>query len=1396
MTDPNSKQPSERVAPGGVDSVDAVNDDGSASASMEETIIGYVEHSQSDLGKSLGRYEIRGRLGEGAFGTVYVGFDTQLNRQVAIKVPKTDKLNSSGSVEKFLLEARQVARLEHPGIVTVYDVGEQDGSCYIVSALVKGVSLTTWLRDHAPDWRQSTEIVAGIADALSHAHRHSTVHRDIKPSNIMLTGDLQPVLLDFGLAVSDETKTLKERGSAAGTPAYMSPEQAAGRGHRIDGRTDIFSLGVVLYQMLCGKKPFRANNVPELLRQVLCDEPQPPRQLVPDIPVRLERICLKAMAKDQAQRYMTAADMADELRALLKSEEGVPRVAAPSPVVGSAPDPKPSAATDSRTSRTSSSIRRIREEERRQVTVLHCFCDPDDPEQSMDSMDPELQVDVLREFQRVCDEAVKKHGGTVVQSTGQGLLICFGYPIAWEDAAQRGIRAGLQILHEVRRDDDWLRKKFGLQLNYWISLHTGLAIAGDRVDSVSLVGEARNVATRLESVIDPNQVVITGATHRLVENMFVFEPLGRQSLRGVSEPLELFRVVEARRLRNRVDLVQPQDLTPLIGRDTELSILRDRWEQAIEGMGQVVLLIGDAGLGKSRLVREIRDFLSKQDESQPIIEWRCSQYHQQSSLYSAGEFFERLLDFRREDTATQKQEKLVRHLEDYNLSSAVNVALFASLLSVPLDNHYPPLQLSPQRMKEQTQEVLLDWLREYAAAQPVLFIVEDLHWIDPSGLELLGKHLEQGFNDRILTLLTFRPEFETPWGSRAHQTQIALSRLTKKQIGEMMHRKSGASKIPAELIAQVVDRTDGVPLFVEEFTKLIVESGALQGPAPESKLLDRIPASLNDLLMARLDRMDSDPDVVQMSATLGREFTYELLNAVLDLPEDDLQAELGKLVQSELLFQKGRPPQCQYIFKHALIQDAAYNSLLLKKRQKFHKKIAEVLESQFPETAESQPEVLAKHFTEAGTAEPAIRYWMKAGQRSLARSANAEACDQFRRGLELVAMLDESPERDALELGFQAQYGVALLSSRGYAYPEVGPIFERARELCKRVGDPVSLFHIMWGIWAWRLVRGEQDIGVGLANEILEYAEAQEDPGIRCEAQHVGLTWFYRGEFSRAAETFRRGMDRIDPQRCLFHAAHTGQNFSVTNRCYLGLTLWHLGYPEQAIQMTTDAVALAHEIGHPVSIAYALHHHGWLYQHCRIGREAQRVSEQCIKLSTEHSLIFWIGCATLNRGSAIVQQDRVTKKTVEEILGALDLIHATGTGLNLPPYYGYLATAHWKLGHFDEALESLDKAFEAVERLSERFYEAELHRYRGEILLSQSPDAPDAAEVCFRKAIEVARGQKAQSWELRAAVSLHRLRQRQGNSEQSRQMLAEVFGRFTEGFETPDLLEARQLLEN
>jgi predicted ATPase len=639
---------------------------------------------------------------------------------------------------------------------------------------------------------------------------------------------------------------------------------------------------------------------------------------------------------------------------------------------------------------------------------------------------------------------------------------------------------------------------------------------GERQELLAL-GDTPNLAARLQGLAAPDTVVVSAATLGLIEGFFTYQVLGEHTLKGVEEPLEVYQLLAASGAQTRLDVVTPRGLTPLVGREQEVGLLLERWTQSTEGHGQVVLLSGEAGIGKSRLVEALRERVGRAGAT--WLTFRCSPYHTHSALYPVITHLHRVLHLRPEEMPAVQLERLERAAQATHLPLEETVPLLATLLSVPLTERYAPLDWTPQKQKQKTQEALIAWLVAEAERQPVLAVWEDLHWADPSTLEWLGLVLDQTPTAPLCLLLTYRPEFSPPWAPRSYLTQFTLSRLTRLQVEEMLQRITDGKRLPAEVVRQIVAKTDGVPLFVEELTKTVLEAGwieeredryALTGPLPPLA----IPATLQDALRARLDRLVEGKAVAQLGAVLGRTFAYELLRAVSPLDELALRRGLVQLVQAEVLYQRGLSPQATYTFKHALLQESAYQSLLRSTRQRYHQRTAQVMIEHFPALAETQPELLAQHYTEAGLTEEAVEYWQRAGERSNARSAYVEVVEHCTKGLEVLKTLSDTSARAQRELHLLLTLAGALRVTKGFAAFEVWQAFVRARELCRQVEDTPQLCDILIGLYAFYQNRGELQTSRELMEQALSLAQRLHDP-VRLVSAHanLGISLGFVGEF-------------------------------------------------------------------------------------------------------------------------------------------------------------------------------------------------------------------------------------------------------------------------------------------
>src|SRR6266446_6967133 len=786
--------------------------------------------------------------------------------------------------------------------------------------------------------------------------------------------------------------------------------------------------------------------------------------------------------------------------------------------------------------------------ERRQLTVL--FCDLVDSTVLASQLDPEDLRAVVRAYQEACAKVIARFEGHIAQYLGDGLLVYFGYPLAHEDDAQRAVRAGLGIIEALGQLNTRLAQERGVHLAVRLGIHTGLVVVGEvgggtRQEQLAL-GETPNLAARLQGMAAPNTLVISAATLQLLGGFFTAQSLGPSVLKGLAQPVEVYQVLHESMARSRLEAAGSTGLTPLVGREQEVALLRERWAQVKDGLGQVVLLSGEAGIGKSRLVQVLQEQVATEAQAW-LTPCQCLPYYKNTALYPMIDLLERVaLRFEREESPPQKLRKLERFLVQHGLHLAETMPLFTALLSLPLAAEYAPLTISPEQQKQQTLHAFLTIFLRIASQQPVLFVMEDLHWVDPSTLELLSLLVDQGPTARILALWTFRPDFSPPWTGRAHLTQVTLSRLPRRQAAEMTGRVAHGKALPAEVLEQIVAKTDGVPLFVEELTKMVLESGLLQEGAERYELTAplpplAIPATLHDSLMARLDRLATVKAMAQLGATLGREFSYALLQAVSPWDEGTLGRGLHQLVEAEFLYQQGLPPQATYVFKHALIQEAAYQSILRSTRQQYHQRIAQVLEEGFPDLCATQPELVAQHYTAAGLSAHAIPYWLGAGQQARQRSANPEAIQHLTTGLALLATLPETPARVQQELDLQLALGPAFVATKGYAAPEVEQIYARARALCAQVGDTPQLFPTLQGLCQCYYGRGALPTARELGEQLLRLAQREAVPTHLLEAHDgLGSTLFYLGDYPTAWVHLEQGIACTDPTTERALALHYG----------------------------------------------------------------------------------------------------------------------------------------------------------------------------------------------------------------------------------------------------------------
>ncbi len=1049
----------------------------------------------------------------------------------------------------------------------------------------------------------------------------------------------------------------------------------------------------------------------------------------------------------------------------------------------------------------SQSVRSTPEAERRQLTVM--FCDLADSTKLSQQLDPEDLREVVRAYQTTAADVIQQYEGHMAQYLGDGLLVYFGWPVAHEDDAQRAAHAGLGIVEAITTTlNPRLEAENGVQLTVRLGVHTGPVVVGEmggggRHENLA-TGETVNVAARLEGLAVPNTVMISNVTARLVQDVFELEDLGPYALKGVAESMQVFRLLRPTEMHHDEEESLLGGGLGLVGRDEEVGLLRRRWEQSKEGLGQAVLISGEAGIGKSSLVATIRRHVV--DAGYTRMTFRSSPYHTNSALYPVIEHVKHFLQFQPGDTSATKLDKLERALSAYSRPLEEVVPLYAALLAVSVpEGRYPVLNATSQRQRQQTQDALVGWILEEAERQPTLVMWEDLHWADPSTLELLGLVLEQTPTVPMLHVLTFRPMFEPPWPARSHMTPITLNRLERPQVEALIARLAKGTALPQDVVEHIVVKTDGVPLYVEELSKMLLESDLIRAEGDRYILTGplstmAIPDTLQDSLMARLDQLHQAKEVAQLGAVIGREFPYELLQSIATLDDTTLQNGLRKLVAAELLYQRGRPPQSRYIFKHALIQDAAYQSLLRNTRQHYHQRIATVLEDQLPDTAETQPELLAYHFTEARLNEPAVRFWHEAGRRTSERSAYAEAINHFAKGLEILALLPETSERDHQELTLQMGLGRSLMLSKGYGAHELEPVYLRAQKLCEYMGDTRRLIGASTALWCFYLWAGQLPKARKMAEQDLRQVTPHTDSRHLVSIHNaMAQTCNAAGELTQAHTHFEEAIALYD--RHDHRLRVTGvQDYGVTCRSWDAWVLWRLGYPDRARQRSQEALALAHELEHPYTLAAAIAWSAMLYCDLRLVDSVREQAESALKLATDHKFAFWLAQGLIYRGWALGMQGQGAEG-IEQMQQGKAVVGATWAESERARYPVLLAEIYRQAGQILKGLDLLAEALAQIDRNEYRFDESERYRLNGELLLQQSGDQGDNAASCFHQALDVARCHQAKSLELRAAMSLARLWQSQDKRQDAYDLLAPVYGWFTEGFDTADLVEAQALLQ-
>jgi class 3 adenylate cyclase/tetratricopeptide (TPR) repeat protein len=1036
------------------------------------------------------------------------------------------------------------------------------------------------------------------------------------------------------------------------------------------------------------------------------------------------------------------------------------------------------------------------EAERRQLSIM--FCDLVGSTALTARLDPEDMWRVIASYHDCISGVVTRYGGKVARYMGDGVLIYFGYPQAREDDAVQAVRAALALADTIPT----LRTNVDVSLQARTGLATGTVVVSELfIDEVPIeqatVGETPNLAARLQALAEPGAVLICPQTRRLTGGHFTYRDFGPVSLKGWAQAISVCQVIGARDVESRFAAMHESKVPPLFGREEEIQLLVRRWEQVRQGGGRVVLLTGEPGIGKSHIALTFDEGLQR--ETHTTLHYFCSPHHNNSALFPFMGQIERAAGFERGDTPAQKLSKL-NALVSQSMPRSDSLAILASLFSCPASGQDKLEELTPQMRKEKIFAALLDHIDVLAARQPLYVIFEDIHWIDPTSLELLAALVERVPMLQVLLLVTARPEFTPPWPSYPHITTLPLTRLGRGDGQSLIERVADGKKLPKEVIDEILGRTDGVPMFIEELTKTILEGGLLR-ESDDHYVLEHplpalaIPTTLHASLMARLDRLSPVREVAQIGAAVGREFHYELLCAVAGLPEQRLEAALEQLEQLELIFRRGEIPDAIYTFKHILVRDAAYASLLKSRRSYLHGAIANALEQEFPELVQLQPETLARHLTEAGLIEKAVPFWLQAGKNAALRSANVEAIALLERGIEVTGRLPADEQKDKSELEFQLALGPCLIAIHGPAASKAMSTFSRARDLCERLGQPPEYLHVLFWLATVSVVRGELPQALEAIAGLPSAAESRDNrPALINGIRGQGMILMFMGRLTEASEKLDRAIDVFcaSPEDDKLAARAAGQDAGVAMLVLKAWVLWILGHVDDSVLRMADALQRAEVVQHAHTYAYAWYYAAILHSLRGEPTIAQSYAERCLAISEKHEFRQWLGLSRAIRDICVVQDG--TASGLEEAKASLRQYQRAGYQLGLTAQFVLLCPALLLGNESETALDLIEHGLSLVAHNHERVFEAELYRLKALILLKLG--VPQVkAETLLQQALQTARGQQARSLELRAATDLARLWLQQGKRAEALDILPSIYERFSQGFDTRDLKEAKSVLE-
>jgi class 3 adenylate cyclase/tetratricopeptide (TPR) repeat protein len=1041
----------------------------------------------------------------------------------------------------------------------------------------------------------------------------------------------------------------------------------------------------------------------------------------------------------------------------------------------------------------SQSPRENRELEVRQITVL--FCDLVGSTELSEKLDPEDLRALIDAYRKVCGEAVTRYDGQIANYAGDGLMAFFGWPRAHEDDAVRAVHAALAILSEVSNiaGPVTLRSRAGI-----CSGRVVVGQSGGPGGWMEAVGETPNIAARLQTLAEPNSLLVSESTHRLASVAFEFEDLGLRELKGVTKPLRVYGVISAKHRTTRFEAAHASSLTPLVGRSTELSLLLDRWQKSKEGDGQVVLLSGIPGVGKSRLIHELKTNI--QNEPYFLLNYQCSPYHSQSAFFPVIEQIELAAEFDSRDSDASKFAKVNNYLSGLTSNPAESAALIARLLSIPVEDQNGLSMLTPQQIKNRTLDKILEVILSLSVQRPTVCIFEDVHWIDPSTLELLELAISRIDRASILLVVSYRPEFRHVWAPHPNVTLHSLTRLSRSEVTKMIKELLREGKLSDQIFNQIIEKADGVPLFIEELTTSTISTPRQNRhkkdglDEPTALATAKVPETLHDALMERLDRVAHGRRLAQIAAVIGREFSYDLLTVASRENENDLRSALSQLEAADVIYRTGVSPSVRFAFKHVLLRDAVYSSLLRGKRQEIHADIAAVLETHFRDAVENRPEILAYHYSQAGKNESAIRCWRESGRRALSNSANVEAIGHFRNALQLLRELPETAERNKEEIEIQLALGIPLIAVQGYAAAETRQAFERARSLCLKLNAAPEYFQALFGLWGHAWMGGKNDEALVMANEFVAKTQETPDPVLLMVAHRVmGSTLLTIGEFETSRRHFEDSiaLSKSERKQSVYRLYMVEPQ--VASLLLLSWDLWFLGYPDQSLARVSEALALAQDLAQPYSIAFA--HYMTSVVHLLRGDAARALksAERSREMSLEQRFSLYTLLSTISRGRALGELGRV-KEAVAELENGIAEGRRTGVGFMLPMMQSWLADAHAQAGDNHAAARIVEQMVREIGDTTGRAWEPELYRQRADLLLALDPSKIAEGESCLKKAIELARAQSSKSLELRASISLAMLWRKQNRIDEARALIEPIYRWFEEGGDTEDVSRARDLV--